>query len=265
MQEEAGFRNPAKERLRAGDVALGLIVRLARSAEIARIARATGHDFLFIDTQLALFSVETIGHIAQTALACGVAPIVRARSVDDPDIPRLLDNGAIGAVFPDVNNADEARRAVAMCKFAPVGRRALGAGYPIFDYRPKPAAESARILNDATLVVCMVETREGLDNLEAIAAVDGVDVVHIGSNDLLAALGKPGAFGDPEIMEAVARLIAACRANGKWAGLGGERDIARQQQFIRDGVQFLTTHTDIAFLMAEATRRVGELRKAREL
>src|SRR5687768_891826 len=72
------------------------------------------------------------------------------------------------------------------------------------------------------------------------------------------------AFGDPEIMQAVARLIAACRANGKWAGLGGERDIARQQQFIRDGVQFLTTQTDIAFLMAEATRRVGELRKARE-
>ena len=74
--------------MRAGGVSLGMIVRLARSGEIARIAKTTGHDFIFIDGQHALFSVETIGHIAQTALAIGVAPLVRVRSCDDPvDLP----------------------------------------------------------------------------------------------------------------------------------------------------------------------------------
>ena len=102
------MKNPVKERMRAGDVALGMIVRLARSGEIARIAKSTGHDFIFIDGQHALFSVETIGHIAQTALGIGVAPLVRVRSCDDPATPVILDNGATGIIFPDVNTAAEA-------------------------------------------------------------------------------------------------------------------------------------------------------------
>src|SRR5437016_11750096 len=106
------FKNPVKERMRAGEVALGLIVRLARSGDIARIAKTTGHDFIFMDRQHSLFSLETIGHIAQAALGCGVAPLVRARSCDDPDMSVILDNGATGIVFPDVNSAADAQRAV---------------------------------------------------------------------------------------------------------------------------------------------------------
>lgn len=259
---EQEIRNPAKDRMSAGDVALGMIVRLARSADIARIAKSTGHDFLFLDAQHALFSVETIGHIAQTAVACGVAPLVRARHVEDPDAPRLLDNGVMGIVFPDVNTPEQARRAVEICKFAPYGKRSVSGSYAVLDFRPRPLAESIKLLNDSTLVVCMVETREGLENAEKIAAVPGVDVVHVGCNDLLNDLGKPGAFGDPVIMAAIRRVIDACKANGKWPGLGGDKDLGRQTQFIRDGVQFITTQADIAFLMAEASRRTGELRQA---
>src|SRR3954471_11273957 len=113
--------NPVKERMKAGQVALGMIVRLARSGDIARIAKTTGHDFIFMDGQHSLFSLETIGHIAQTALGCGVAPLVRVRSCDDPSIALILDNGATGIVFPDVNTPEQARRAVDACKFAPIG------------------------------------------------------------------------------------------------------------------------------------------------
>jgi 2-keto-3-deoxy-L-rhamnonate aldolase RhmA len=120
--------NPVRRRMEAGELALGLIVRLTRSGDIARIARATGHDFLFIDVQHAIFSLETIGHIAQAALGCGVAPLVRVRSVRDPDIPVLLDCGVTGIVFPDINTADDARLAVRTCKFAPIGRRSVTAG-----------------------------------------------------------------------------------------------------------------------------------------
>lgn len=258
----AELTNPVNERMKAGDVALGLNVRLGRSGDIARIAKATGHDFIFIDTQHSIFSLETIGHIAQTALACGIAPLVRVRSCDDPDTSLLLDNGATGIVFPDVNTAADARRAVESCKFAPVGKRSVAGGYPHFDYRPVPLAESVRLLNDATLVVCMIETPEGLDNMEEIAAVDGVDVIHIGSNDLLAALGKPGKFDDPVLVAALDRAIAAARAHGKFAGCGGNRDVGRQVDIIRKGVRFVTTQTDIGFLMAAASRWTGDLRQA---
>jgi len=252
--------NPVKERMKAGDVALGMIVRLARSGDIARIAKTTGHDFIFIDGQHSLFTVETIGHIAQVALGCGVAPLVRVRSCEDPDTSLLLDNGATGIIFPDVNTAADARRAVDACKFAPIGKRSVSGGYPIFDYRPVPLAHSVAALNDSTLVVCMIETKEGLDNVEAIAAVDGVDVLHVGCNDLLAAMGKPGAFGDPAIVAAIERVIAAAAAHGKAAGLGGERDMERQLAFIRKGVRFVTTQTDIGFLMAAASQRTEQIR-----
>ena len=158
----ATLTNPVKERMQAGEVALGLNVRIARSGDIARIARTTGHDFIFIDVQHSLFSLETIGHIAQAALGCGVAPLARVRSCADPDTSLLLDNGVTGIVFPDVNNAADARRGVDAAKFAPIGKRSVSGGYPVFDYRAVPVGDSMRLLNQATLVVCMIETREGL-------------------------------------------------------------------------------------------------------
>jgi staphyloferrin B biosynthesis citrate synthase len=255
------LKNPVIERMASGDVALGMIVRLARSGDIARIARSTGHDFIFVDMQHALFSLETVGHIAQAALGCGVAPLVRVGSCRHPDTSLILDNGATGIVFPDVNSAADARRAVDACKFAPIGKRSVSGGYPVFDLKPVPVAESIAALNAGTLVVCMIETVEGLANVEEIAAVDGVDVLHVGCNDLLAAMGKPGAFGDPMIVAAIERVIAACKAKGKYAGLGGERDLARQNAFIKKGVRFVTTQTDIGFLMMAAGQRTAQIRQ----
>src|SRR5215510_9087407 len=116
------LRNPALERMRAGDVALGMLVRLGRSGDIARIAKTTGHDFIFLDVQHAIYSLETIGHIAQAALGCGVTALV-------------LDCGVTGIVVPDVNTVADAMKAVETCKFAPVGKRSVGGLYPMFDFQ----------------------------------------------------------------------------------------------------------------------------------
>src|SRR6202008_4163960 len=127
------LNNGVKRRTLAGGVALGMTVRLGRSPDIARIAKATGHDFLFIDGQHSIFNLETISNIAHTALAIGVAPFVRVRGVDDPDVSLLLDNGVTGIVYPDVETAVQARRAVAPCRFPPRGKRSVAGGYPHFD------------------------------------------------------------------------------------------------------------------------------------
>lgn len=254
--------NPVKRRLEAGEVALGLNVRLARSPDIARIAKASGHDFLFIDTQHSIFDLETIAAIAHTALAIDVAPLVRVRGIDDPDVSLMLDNGVAGIVYPDVGSAAQARRAVETCRFPPRGRRSVAGGYPHFDYRGVPLTASVPALDQACLLVCMIETVEGLENVEEIAAVEGIDVLHVGSNDLLAAMGKAGQFDDPAIAAAQDRVIAAARRHGKFAGCGGNRDVARQVEAIRRGAQFVTTQTDIGFLLASANAWTKGVREA---
>jgi 2-keto-3-deoxy-L-rhamnonate aldolase RhmA len=261
MADSVTAENPVKQMMRAGRAALGMNVRLARSGDIARIAKSSGHDFIFIDTQHSLFNLETIGHIAQAALGCGIAPMVRVRSCDDPDVSLLLDNGVTGIVFPDIGNADEAKRAVNRAKFPPVGRRSVVGGYPLFDYRAVPVSEAVPALQENTLVACMIETPAGVENIDAIAAVEGVDVIHIGINDLLTAMGKPGQFGDAEAAAAIDRVITSTLRHGKIAGVGGDRHLPRQMEYIRRGARFITTNSEIAFIMAEASRVTGELRQ----
>ena len=254
--------NPVKQRLRAGDAALGMNIRLGRSADIARVAKASGHDFIFIDTQHSVFNLETIHHIAQAALAIGIAPLVRVKGINDPDVSLLLDNAVTGIVYPDINNAKEAQKAVDVCRFAPLGKRSVVGGYPHFDYKSVPLSQAVEELNEACLLVCMIETAEGLANIEEICAVPGIDVIHMGTNDFAANIGKAGKFDDPEVVTAQARVIEVARKHGKFAGCGGNRNVERQVNAIRSGAQFVTTQTDISFLMASAQDWVGGVREA---
>ena len=236
MSNPVSIPNPVMDRMRAGQAALGMTVRMGRSGDIVRIAKASGHDFIFIDVQHSLYNLE----------------MVRVRSVDDPNVSLYLDNGVTGIIFPDVNTAADAQRGVNAAKFGPVGKRSVCGAYPHFDYRAVPLTQSVPALNDAALVVCMIETVEGLNNVEAIAAVQGVDVIHVGSNDLLVNMGKPGQFDDPQIVAAQERAIAAAKAHGKFAGIGGNRDVERQAAAVRKGCLYVTTQTDIGFLAAAA-------------
>jgi len=173
----------------------------------------------------------------------------------------MLDGGVTGIVVPDVNTPEDAQTAVQACKFAPIGSRSVTTGYPIFNYQPVPMADTIRLLNANTLVVCMIESLEGLHNIEAIAAVDGVDVLQVGLTDMLADMGKPGAYGDPQAMDAVARITKAALAHGKFAGVGGDNDPARQAEFIRQGIRFISTQSDGALLLRAATTVATDLRR----
>lgn len=256
------LRNSVLERMRKGDVALGMNGRITRSGDLVRIAKATDHDFVFIDTQHALYDLETIGHIATLGLALGIAVLVRVRSVNDPDVSLLLDCGVQGIVFPDVNNAAEARKAVETCRFAPLGKRSVGGGFVHFDFRGVPLGSALRQLNDSCLIVCMIETPEGLANIEEIAAVEGIDVLHMGTNDLLVNMGLAGQFDHPDIVAAQQRVIDVSKKNRKFSGCGGNRDVSRQAAIIRSGVQFVTTQADVAFMMSAASQWTSNVRAA---
>lgn len=254
--------NPIKERLARGETSYGLSLHISRSAEIALLARASGHDFLWIDQQHAIYNVETVKNIALTAQAVGVAPIVRVTSVDDPTISLLLDNGVTGIVFPDVETAEQAQRAVNASKFAPIGKRGMSGSYPFFDYQSVNMAEAVVAMNEATLVVAMIESPEGLANADEIAAVEGVDIIHIGMSDMLNNMGLTGKHGSPEIVAALDRVLEVAKAHGKYAGAGGNRNIAAQAAMIKKGVRFITTQTDAGLIVQGATKWMDGIREA---
>ncbi len=254
------IENQALKRMRAGEPALGMQLRVGRSGEIAGVAKASGHDWVMIDLQHSGMDVATAVEISLACYGFGVTPLVRIPNVEYADLVRLLDAGVMGVILPDVRSAAEAKRLVQRCKFTPLGSRSVTVGYVVLGYEPLPIATAAQQLNTQTLVACMIESAEGLANLEEIAAVDGVDVVHLGCNDLLVDLGLPGKFDGPELRDIHERLLAACARAGKFAGSGGDRFAPRQRAFIQAGGRFLTTDSDLAFMRVEALRRTTELR-----
>lgn len=256
------IENTALRTMRAGEAALGMQLRLARSGEIAGLARVTGHDWIMMDMQHSGIDVATTVQIALACFGFDVTPVVRISGLDSTETVRLLDAGVMGIILPDTRNASEARAIVEKCKFRPLGKRSVTTGYVTLGYEPLPIAIAAQTLNRETMVVCMIESVEGLENIEAIAAVDGVDVIHMGCNDLLMDMGLPGQFGCPQIQAALDRLLAACHEHGKFAGSGGDRDLERQRAFIAAGGRFVTTDNDMGFLRLEATRKVERLRQA---
>ncbi|PWK61282.1 aldolase/citrate lyase family protein [Aminobacter sp. AP02] len=260
MSAQPPLNNHVKRLVLADRLALGLIVRVCRSSEIALVARQSGHDFIFIDTQHSAFDLETISNLSIAALAMGISPLVRVRGYDDPDIPVLLDAGVAGVIVPDVADADQARQVVRTCKYPPQGARSFAGPTISLAYAAVPPAEASRRLNEETLVVCMIENRRGLANVDEIAKVDGVDILHVGCGDLLMDMGKPGEFDSPEIAAAVSTVIQACKDAGKIAGFGGDRNRDRQRRYIQEGVRFVTTQADIALLLQAAIASVVELR-----
>jgi len=252
------LRNHVKEKLGRGEVVASMTVRLVRGVEIARIAKTTGFDSLYVDMEHSSFSLETTGQICIAALEVGVTPLVRVPSV--AEVSRVLDAGALGVIAPHVQSADEARCYVEAAKFPPLGQRSAAGPLPHLQYRSFPAAQADKALNDATILIVQFESEQALSNADAIAAVEGVDLVMIGSNDLLADWGLAGQYEHPRLRDAYAKTIAACRKHGKHVGVGG---LASRPQlaaeFVRLGARYVSTGTDLGFLLAACTAKAKEV------
>ena len=254
------IRNPARERLEAGELALGIGLRQARTVDIGKMMKTCGFDWLFIDMEHNAMGIDIATQISVAAQDAGITPIVRVPGFQHFHATRALDCGAMGIVVPHVDDAVTAAKMVENCRYPPVGRRSVAGAMPQLDFETVPVGEATQAINDTTLLVSMLETPQAIENVEEIAAVDGIDILLIGTNDLCMEMGIPGQFGDPRIGEIFERVIAACRANGKYPGLGGVYDPALVERYITLGMQFILVGSDVALLMAAARERIARFR-----
>jgi 2-dehydro-3-deoxyglucarate aldolase/4-hydroxy-2-oxoheptanedioate aldolase len=228
--------NKVKRTLRAGGVALGTMVFEFNTTGIARIAAEAGVDFVIFDMEHTGWSMETIRMLMATARAANVAPMVRVPATQYHFLARVLDVGAMGIMVPLVESDEQARQIVQFAKYPPQGRRGTAFGIAHDDYQDGDMLAKIRSANEEQLLIAQVETAQGLENVEQIAAVEGIDVLWIGHNDLTTSMGIPGEFTHPRYLEAVQRIVAASQRHGKTAGFmasGVEQGRALLQQGFR--------------------------------
>src|SRR6056297_2500571 len=254
-------RNITKDRLEAGDLALGVGIRNARTVDIGKAMAAAGFDWLFIDMEHNAMGIDTATQIAVAAQDAGITPIVRVPGFEHHLAARALDGGAQGIVFPHVDDAETAARLVTYCRYPPHGKRSMTGALPQLGFKPHSPGETAEIVNAATFVVMMLETPEAIANADKIAAVAGVDCLLIGTNDLCMEMGIPGEFTHDRVAEAYKTMIAACKKHGKHPGMGGVYAPDAMKTYIDLGARFLLSGSDFAFMMNGAKAQSAAVRK----
>jgi 2-keto-3-deoxy-L-rhamnonate aldolase RhmA len=245
--------NRVKRALQRGERSLGTMVFEFPTTGIGRIIAEAGGEFVIYDMEHTGWSIETIRMLMATTRAADLVPMVRVPATEYHLLARPLDVGAMGLMVPMVETAAQAETIAASAKYPPVGRRGAAFGVAHDDYTGGDIMAKMRSANDEILLIAQIETARGLENVDAIAAVDGIDVLWIGHFDLTNSLGIPGQFTDPVYLDAVERVLAACERHGKSAGIMCG-DVATGQAQLAQGFRALAYSGDL-WLYQQALRQ----------
>ncbi|SPO04146.1 related to 2,4-dihydroxyhept-2-ene-1,7-dioic acid aldolase [Cephalotrichum gorgonifer] len=213
--------NPFRDRVLAGQVCPVLSIKLITGNEIAMACKMAGIPAVFIDMEHSTLDLHTVGQLVLACNFVGVSPIVRVPSKSHWHISRALDAGAAAIVIPHVETVAEVRDLVRAAKYAPLGARGCTNSQPVLNFQHVPTLVQNELLNRETMLIPMIETPGAVDLAEEFLAVDGVDGILIGSNDLCTDMGIPGKYDDPRYQDAVTRIVLAGKKAGKPIGIGG--------------------------------------------
>jgi len=249
-----------KALMRSKELKVGNFIVEFATPGMGHILKQAGLDFAFFDMEHSGFSFETLKSAVRYFEAAGLPVIVRVPAQENDMLARACDMGAEGLIAPMISTAAQAQAMVDSVKYFPDGKRGVGLQMAHDNYRAAPVAEALKAANDRTAVICLIETAEGADNVDAIAAVKGVDGLWVGHFDLSVSLGIPGDFGHPKFTAAMDRIIAAAGKHGKALGRlvpNVEQGIA----FHAQGFDFICYSGDIWVLrdgLAAAARAIRE-------
>ena len=227
---------------------------------IGHVLKNAGCDFVVFDMEHSAFGFETIKQALRYAEAARLPAIVRVPSRDYDHIARACDSGAEGVMMPLVGSVAETRSILASVKYPPVGGRGVALGIAHDNYTGGPTAEKLIAANKRTTVFILIETAEGVENAEAIAALDGVDCLWIGHFDLSCSLGIPGEFAHPKFVTAVKTVVAAAKKHGKSLGRFVP-DVASGLALYAEGFDFLTYSGDLWIYQAAVAAGISGLRE----
>ncbi|KIL92422.1 hypothetical protein FAVG1_04833 [Fusarium avenaceum] len=257
------LQNNLQAKFTTGGLCKAFGIRLVTNPSIVQLAYNAGFDAVFIDLEHSTLSIDDASRHSMFATILGVTPFVRVPyQCGNGFVQRVLDGGAMGVVFPHIHNSEDAKAAVAISKYPTAGCRSMTGQLPLFNLKPTPANEIIEKTNaHGSTVILMIETRESIEKVDEIAAVDGVDVLLIGSNDLSIELGVPGGFQTQEFRTALELVSTVCKKHGKTFGLAGIYDAPEIQDWALNtlGARFILGQQDSGLIAREGKRNAQAL------
>ena len=210
--------NTVKEKLARGECAYGTMVFEFNTTGIGRLVGEAGAEFVVYDMEHTGWSIETIRMLIATTQSSKALPMVGVPVGQDHLLSRHLDVGAMGVVIPMVEDEAQARTIVRSAKYPPEGARGAAFGIAHDNYLAGPITDVMASANKEGLIIAKIETLSGIENCEAIAAVEGIDCLWVGHFDLSVSMGIPAQFDHPAFLKAIEKVPQACEKHGKTAG-----------------------------------------------
>jgi 2-keto-3-deoxy-L-rhamnonate aldolase RhmA len=248
--------NPVKKKLLKGQPVFGTFGWEFLVPGLPQIVKSAGAEFLLMDMEHSGTTYETVKTQIAACRGIDLVPMVRVPTHQYHYISRALDLGALGIMVPMVGTAEQAEFIVSCTQYPPKGRRGAAFGFASDDYQGGDVAAKIKVANARTLVMCLIETAEGIENVEAIAAVPGVDVLWLGHYDLTNFLGIPAQFEHPKYVAAIKKLVAAAQKHGKvLACMSGSE--AWTREYWKKGFRLFSVGVDSMLLQGALTQGIN--------
>ena len=252
--------NKVKRALNEGKTVYGTMAVEFRSSVISQIVAAAGFDFMFIDMEHGAFDTKTMSDMIRAARFAGIAPVVRASDSQYHLLSRPLDAGAMGLMIPRVESREQVEQIVKWVKYPPVGVRGCGTSPGHSDYQKVNVKDFIKHANNENLTIIQIESVRAIDDIEALVSVEGVDAACMGPNDLSISMGCPGDVDCPEMVDAMDKVVAACKKYGKASGTHvGSRELLLKWH--KRGMRLLAWSSDIGVLRGGLYDGLAELKE----
>jgi len=247
-----------KSRIKKGEVVVGPFCIVPSGTMIDTLGYS-GMDFCILDTEHGPLDMQTITDLILVAKGTGVDPIVRVGENNERLILRALDIGATGVQVPQINIKQDAIDVINAAKYDPLGHRGLSIFTKAGDYFQKQGENHTDKQNDETMVIVHIEGKKGLDNLDEIMEVDGIDVLFLGPYDISQSLGIPGQVRDEKVANAMKEAADKARKAGRAVG-SFAKDV-EMGKWLKDlGVQYISINTDATIYMQGCEAIARELK-----
>ncbi len=249
-----------RKRVLAGECVYGTMIRQARDPGAPVIFASVGYDFVLIDMEHGNYSMETVADLIRGAKSVGIAPVIRVPHLETFFISRVLDAGAEGIMVPMTSTRQQAEAIVRYSKYTPIGQRGFGTQTGQTDYKPLKALDFMKEANENTLIIAQIETKEAIQNVDAILSVEGIDVGLIGPNDLSISMGIPDQLGSEVLAQAIEKVVETAKKKGKATGIHiGNTELVRKWR--AKGMTVLACSTDIGFMYNASKSTLDEMKR----